>query len=1294
MRKKAIAILLAMSMAIQPSMVGAAEFTDGEEKSVNVLSEDEGDYFTDDVEEVQEVESVGEGEPTEDPVQIGDNVWVTFDDATGTATISGTGDMWDFLSDGWDITKKHENPFNGREIKNLIMGDGITSISDYLLQKNSSKIQNISIGKDVKRIGKYAFANNIYIKKIVLPNGVELLDENCFGGCQGLEYIELPKTLKTLGKSCFSTCVSLKEINLPEGLEVIGDEAFSFNKKIEFIEIPSTVISIGQFAFERCLNLTTIDFKGNSFSNIPYMMLSGCIGLTTLDIPEGVKNIADRAFYGCTRLNTVTIPKSVTYINSRAFENCENLETIKGYAPCSGAKHYVDTYNENNPDNQIDFESIGGENAHTWNEGYTVKNPTTTEEGVKRYTCQVCYEIKEEPIPKLSEQLKLTGKSMEWTGTNSAKIVCVSNKDGWYYVDWVTRGSEDPTFDLEKEGVPVQADREFTIYLADLDTEHAIDVYVRVKDKDNNISKKMLFQLDEKKRPTQTTSKIQVGDNIYATVEGDTLTLSGAGEPWEAAVSWSEINKNDIKKIIVEEGTTKLGEGLFSGFYNLEEVTLPTSLRKIEPYAFSNCWSLENIVIPEGVTTIAADSFRGCLSLKRISFPSTLNEIPQLGTLWSTEFGYQGGLPLEEILIAEGVKKIAREAFVDCSSLKHIELPDSINVIDGCAFSGCTSLESIKLPKELSELGESVFDGCSSLTTLVFPASLKTIPSLGVESGTGVTSVTIPEGIEVIGDSAFSGCESLKNIDLPDSVTSINTYAFADSGIENFVWSESVTTIPDGVFWGCKNLKEFSVPETVTEISSNAFRDCTSLEKITIPKSVTYIGYNVFYNCRNLTIYGYKDSIAEKYANSNNIPFVSADYKVVFKNNGRTVKTEYVLARGNATPPALTKEGYTLSWDGDYTDIQEDMIINAVWTKDAAIMPTPTPTPQPPVIVVPSEPTKYTVTFKDRGKVVKTEKVESGKAADYPYIQRNGYELTWDTDFSKVTKNITVNAVWTIIKPAKITGLTAEVSAKSIRLSWDESEYTGYYLVYRKVQSDKDYTQVAKTTKILWTDKAVKAGTEYQYKVIAVRSVDGKKYESESSDIVAAKIGEPVKGNTYAVGNLKYKVMSSNEVRVTGAAKNAAKISIPAVVSISGKSFKVTSVDHKAFYRNQDIVNVSIGNNVTYIGQYSFYRCPNLEKVKFGNKIKTISTCAFTECPNLGNVTLPASVERLGAKVFYHCSDLQVLTIKSSKLSYIGKKGLAITKTTTIKVPTAKYAAYKKMIKESVTFSKTKIQKM
>ena len=61
--------------------------------------------------------------------QMGDDVWVEFDDSTGTATISGTGAMWDFYIDGWDAKKEHKNPFIDKDgIKYIKISDKITSV--------------------------------------------------------------------------------------------------------------------------------------------------------------------------------------------------------------------------------------------------------------------------------------------------------------------------------------------------------------------------------------------------------------------------------------------------------------------------------------------------------------------------------------------------------------------------------------------------------------------------------------------------------------------------------------------------------------------------------------------------------------------------------------------------------------------------------------------------------------------------------------------------------------------------------------------------------------------------------------------------------------------------------------------------------------------------------------------------------------------------------------------------------------------------------------------------------------
>ena len=638
---------------------------------------------------------------------------------------------------------------------------------------------------------------------------------------------------------------------------------------------------------------------------------------------------------------------------------------------------------------------------------------------------------------------------------------------------------------------------------------------------------------------------------------------------------------------------------------------------------------------------------------------------------------------LENIKLPESLEQIGEYTFKNCTSLTNLILPDSITEIAGEAFSNCVSLGKVTLPKNLTLLGNGVFENCNA--EIIFPASLKCIPIMGDNA---VTKVNIPEGVKIIGEDAFWACSNLKEITLPSTITNIERSAFFNTPITEFVYPQNIDNIPASAFGGTK-LTEFSVPDNVKEIDDGAFYNCTDLKKITIPEFVTYIGNDVFKNCRNLVIYGKRDSVAERYAYINNIKFVSGQYKVVFKDNGRTVHTYYIDEGGSVlTPPTLKeKPGYTLSWDADYTNIQEDMVINAVWTKKDNGGGNTT------IIVSPSETNKYTVTFKDRGEVIKTEKVKSGDAAEYPFITRSGYKLSWDKDFSKVTANITVNAVWTVIKPEKVTSLTAESGKKSIALSWDETEYAGYYLVYRKADSEKEYTQVAKTTKILWTDSKAVPGTQYSYKVVAVRSLSCKKYQGAESDVVTTKIGTPQIGDTYSVGDLNYKLTGTKKVTVTGLAKVTDTLVIPSSVTIGGKVYKVTAIQDKAFYRNEDIVNVTIGNNVVNVGKYAFYQCSGLETVKFGKRVAIINTCAFTQCPNLENVTLTSSIRKIGAKVFYHCTSIKIFKINGSALEYVGKKGLAINKTVTLRLPKKVYTRYKKLIKSSGVYSKTKFVK-
>ena len=1371
MKKKVLAFLLASTMVIEPfTVASAADFSDG-------MGQDTV-QFSDDAEDVPEVENddvdqfdtdaVGEGEnsskPPEDTIQMGDDVWFTFDDSTGTATISGTGDMWDYYENGYDYTNKHQNPFAGKSnVQKIVISEGVTNVGDYFLQgyEYRSNIKEISLSSTITKIGRYAFQNCYNVKSVNLPGGLETIGDYSFDNCSGLIEINVPDSVKSIGKNCFQSCRKLStailpdtlieisefaffgcsgltEITLPSKLESIGRYAFSGCSSLTGIILPASIKNIKWSIFSNCTNLTEVTFEKGYAENISENMFENCTALTDISIPEEVSGIYSNAFCDCSRLSTVTINGSKTRINSDSFRNCKNLRLIKG-CNCSYTKKYYDSLTDTQKDS-IKFDSLGeGQHEwsaekvqtkeptctekgikankcnicgvidesskeeipaydHKWDNGVIIKQATETEQGEIKYTCWRCKETKIKIIPKLSD-IQINYVNCGWNTHNGVSIDIEVNKKISYYAEIVEQGSTDvPIYDSNHEmQTSGNAHINFKLPLP----EKKVDIYVfLVDDMGNNTYVKLLP--DYSTRPAKPV--IRAGYNITASLDGETLTLSGTGETydnlWWADSDDNEIIKSNVKYIVVEDGITALGYELFKNFNNVETIELPASLTKIKNWTFQNCRSLKSISIPEGVTEIGNGIFNDCVSLKNITFPSTLKEIPDITDCEDSEpvpvesitlkkgiqtigfLAFSGLSKLKNINIPDSVTTIEQSAFADCTSLTELSLPDSITKIEYNAFGNCEALDKIVLPSNLTLLGNAVFRNCN--VEITFPASLKYIPYLGDNA---VRKVTISEGVETIGVDAFFNSHKLTEITLPSTITSIESGAFSGTGIASFNYPQNFASIESGVFQNT-SLKEFSVPKAVTEINDQAFTGCTDLVKISIPESVKYIGTDVFKNCRNLTIYGYKDTAAESYAKANNIKFISADYKVIFKDNGRTQKTEYVLEGENATPPSLKeKPGYTLSWDADYTNIQEDMVINAVWTKKDNGGGNTT------IIVSPSETNKYTVTFKDRGEVIKTEKVKSGDAAEYPFITRSGYKLSWDKDFSKVTANITVNAVWTVIKPEKVTSLTAESGKKSIALSWDETEYAGYYLVYRKADSEKEYTQVAKTTKILWTDSKAVPGTQYSYKVVAVRSLSGKKYQGAESDVVTTKIGTPQIGDTYSVGDLNYKLTGTKEVTVTGLAKVTDTLVIPSSVTISGKVYKVTAIQDKAFYRNEDIVNVTIGNNVVNVGKYAFYQCSGLETVKFGKRVAIINTCAFTQCPNLENVTLPSSIRKIGAKAFYQCTSIKIFKINGSALEYVGKKGLAINKTVTLRLPKKSYSSYRKLIKASSVYVRTKFVK-
>ena len=106
-----------------------------------------------------------------------------------------------------------------------------------------------------------------------------------------------------------------------------------------------------------------------------------------------------------------------------------------------------------------------------------------------------------------------------------------------------------------------------------------------------------------------------------------------------------------------------------------------------------------------------------------------------------------------------------------------------------------------------------------------------------------------------IPDGAFKDTKINSNtIEIPETVTSIGSYAFANTPIcGSLIIPNSVTEIKEGAFENCRNLNSLKLPSNLKRIESLVFKSCGFSGSLTIPNSVTEIGHHTFYGCNNFT---------------------------------------------------------------------------------------------------------------------------------------------------------------------------------------------------------------------------------------------------------------------------------------------------------------------------------------------------------------------------------------------------------------------------------------------------------
>ena len=228
----------------------------------------------------------------------------------------------------------------------------------------------------------------------------------------------------------------------------------------------------------------------------------------------------------------------------------------------------------------------------------------------------------------------------------------------------------------------------------------------------------------------------------------------------------------------------------------------------------------------------------------------------------------------EEVSLPASLVHLGNDSMSN-QNLRELTLPPNLNHIGNRALLGSRNLTSLSIPSGVRHIGVWAFAVSPNLKTVQLPETVDFLGGGAFHSCTALTSVNLPGNLTYIPDSLFQECRSLTNIQIPDGVTVIEDFAFTDSGITSISFPDGVVCIDHHAFQNTA-LSAIQLPEGLEAIGEETFLG-TNLTEVTIPENVTYVGDRAFPAGKQFTVYGYRGTAAQWFAEGNDNTFIPLD---------------------------------------------------------------------------------------------------------------------------------------------------------------------------------------------------------------------------------------------------------------------------------------------------------------------------------------------------------------------------------------------------------------------------------
>ena len=1218
-------------------------------------------------------------------------------------------------------------PFAGGKLETVSFGTLINTIPDNLCMNTTSlqKIELQSVKASLRTIGKNAFKGCTSVEEVTIPKGILTVSNSAFEGCSGLTDVTI--AAKTINAKAFAECKNLKAVKMEEGVTTIQGMAFA-NTQISAVTIPSTLTTAGT------TKEGTIEkgpFAGTMIATVHGQTEDSTEAQEGATILPETKKIPDNLFLGCTSIIDVQIPETVTEIGQKAFKDASSVENvtfavntetgkvkgvekigISAFDGCSSLQELVLP--------ETVTEVLQGAFA---NEGALVKADMSRAASLKKWDKEsfkgdtalaevvlpTAGGITAIPDGAFAGCTSLTGENLK-IPKNIVTITANAFKESG----------------LKKLYIPNQVT---TIGTSAFEAcKNLEDVHIS-----NNISiiSQSTFKNCEKLEKIEIPVKVdQIGTNAFYGSGLKDVYIFGDPEIGGGITNTYAGMKNQLsvfEKEVVDETASAVSQHIFNANFTIHGGG-NTKLKT----AFFDTYRTET----DGPSVPNVADGKGTIAIYSTSLANTDQPCMKWDSL--DEAVYRAAaikLDQSELTMMLKNKKAMVASVIPADETKEDSVLDALTwessdekiaKVDANGVITANAEGTVTITAKAGDVkAECKVKVISPINTCVMQKEGETdsLTSLALRGGESITvTFDVQKSNKQASDeyTIKAGDASVISVEKKNKIS--NTYVIT-------ALKKGKTSIICSATDGSEFTQTFNVTVDSTQ---HIVADPTKFTNNNEDGSHNYEA-----NTKDSWTY-HVDGVSEIKITFDPVTEVEPDHDfiLVYDKDGKsllydgdtavngvaTVVAEDSTVKYKYTGDQLDDRTFTVKGDTVRVQIDADASGERYGFKVSKVV------------------TKNTIDYKLNGGLTKNNPNPYSFSSDStePVILKDATRedaifVGWYTDKActiPITEikpgigGVTVYAKWQE-NPAviyKLNGAPDSVNKQNPKyVPFDNEEeivlqaieregytFLGWYTdkeCTKQITAIPAHTKVALTIYAKWEKKTAPAEPTPAPTPTPVPTPEPSKVptpqpsktpapepsKTPSQEPAKTPENKPAKAGTQlsaAEAGASYQVVSEDEKQPTvvytaPADKNVKKITVPATITVGGITYKVESVAPDAFKNCRKLTSVKISAGVQKIGKNAFSGCSKLSSVTIGKDVTEIGAGAFANCKALKKITIPAAVTKIGKKAFNKCKKLKTVTIKTKKLKTVGSSAFkGIAKKAVIKLPKAKKAAYKKLLKK------------